>query len=691
MIILLFLQAQVSLGAMNCQRLLAPTEVQNTSFATHASKSFPQYLSFGLETEFDISKNPSILNDYRLSSIPAKEWKTMTLSERVASYEKLRTRFKLIQFLDHWYNLTKLVKLDHTPDWAPASLSIETHGTAEVSGIVKPDFGSFAEITNNISNRYGKGFGQSHVVYPKGLFENLGGYSLFFSDAGQLKILNLGYRKYLSDLKSIPGANLVHYALGPPSEVSRAVILENSHAAEVFGKLGSGGDHRLIYGPALRDDVYPKGLVGFELRHYSTNTEAMINATAELATLLSLNKISVFKEYMNVRMIESKNADRIQEFYPQIDMTKIKRFFAEVEIFLKKKSGSYFVGGAPFSERFFFPLRDWEHNPILNISENPEKMVATISSATKTYASSVVQIVNANQPIETAIQNLQIAVSKWAYEVNLDPLYDQFVKSVLTPAPGNPSMALSKKVNLKDRSQDDKSVRPLDRRQLTEKGQEVEEDPIIFNNLKHQDSRWIGVIYPEDIEKAYLVIEKRKDKTGNLKSHAMFRIDLNKKGRSYLLEMKDGDIGMGTRTNSIYLSISYQLNSKNKANGQSGVDLKDKTNRIAYKAFSADYFLENFGGAELQTVELNLPQDQLPKLLTTYLEKSELESGVDYFSHYENNCASNCYQIMKNVTRMPKTVVGRVLELVSYKAKWALSIFRMNGWLIDNEVEKLVK
>src|SRR5262249_27860936 len=159
-----------------------------------------------------------------------------------------------------------------------------------------------------------------------------------------------GYRRFLDDPKKTPGANLLHYALGPASEQTREFILGAGKAIEEGRSIGSGGAQRLIYGPALRDDVYPKGKVGYELRQYSSSRRAMLAGTWELTQILVDNRIGDFAGYEDVPMINPELAYFLTD--SGLEPAQVRGYVLDIESHLKSKSSFLFTGGASFGERF---------------------------------------------------------------------------------------------------------------------------------------------------------------------------------------------------------------------------------------------------------------------------------------------------------------------------------------------------
>jgi phosphatidylserine/phosphatidylglycerophosphate/cardiolipin synthase-like enzyme len=391
------------------------------------TKEIEGQISYGYEVEFVPEQSPQIFNFYRLPKYSEIQWLKLSPEQRLGEFKSKLAKYpKLLRTILTSLGRMKLEKLKAAPDFLPEKLLIEAHGTVEVVGEVFKDQKEMGDKIRRIVDTLGKGYWQSHVVFPREYGANLSGYVAFSTDHAYLTSLTKSYVKYLRDPESLPGVLLTHYALGPLSQKGFTETVENTEKSLLGKSIGKGGTQRLINGPALRDDVYPDGLVGMELRQFSLRHEEMLKEVNLATHLLVKNQMFLFNTFKETQLLDFK----VYEQLSQESASTWSKFFKRMGRYLEHTSASVAVGGASYEHRLLMPLRDWKNHPIVqNAGLSPKEIAAAearIDKATLEFKSEVDQIIANNLSEKDSVVALRISISKWAYDSGLEPLFANF-------------------------------------------------------------------------------------------------------------------------------------------------------------------------------------------------------------------------------------------------------------------------
>ena len=684
MILPLLFSATISLaGGLECSQLFPDSLGKKLSPSVPIKPGFlaEEAISYGLEIEYDVKTNPKILADYIPAKMDLSKWIQMSLPERAKYVQQSLGKSKLEKSVKHLLGTFVLFRMPDAPTWLPEQVTVETHGTVEISGVITNTYQGLDDISFKLESRLGKGFYQSHVVFVPNKASGLAGFALFDADRSEVQVLSQGYEKHLERPDFAPGANLLHYALGPLSEKSLASILKAGQSALNGDSVGSGGSQRLIYGAALRDDVYPEGKVGYELRQYSSNRAALMKGTWELTEILAENRTADFQQYESVKMIEWDLAGQMVSDPKRITLARVQQYLHSIENYLKQQSSFVVTGGARFDERFLFPLRDWEQNPVVAKSLNSIEAKAQIHAATQEYIAEFQEIILGNVAPADGIRTLQIAMGKWAFNSGLAPLFDLYAKSDLNvdAIPWNAQKPIVRGpfvgVPLKA---DTESLRLWTTLQKAKLGIADSADTISFYNLIHDNSKFATIIKPSDIVDAALITQ-RWDSRGKKLAHVMIKIDF-KKTSVNMYEQTPTGLGRHLTTDSIILTVSFQ-NSQAENGQEIRSGFRDNSRAISFRAFNG---ADSDFTRTATTEAMALTPEQVSDLLKDYIEMAEARGGNEAFNLDRNNCATNCYQLVSEAVHnrsIPRQIVETLLRVVDFDAKWTSKLFHLNGWI----------
>jgi hypothetical protein len=377
------------------------------------SRVFSQGLTYGLEIEFSVEKNIQILNDYKPyekkedgSKWTDKQWQALSLEQRKFEFLKPRN------------NSSFLIKLKSAPDYLPKSLHHEKHGTHEMTNFVFQTSEDFINARTILTERYGLGAVQAHVVGPTQTVNlNLLSFTVFMSDHAQLKSLENGFRKYLVDHTHIPAANFTHYVLGPQNYQ----IIAKSKSSILLAMSGDANnvisDTKLYSSSAIRGSIYnDNGLsFGVEHRQYSYDHSGIDQAVQKSTFAFNKNN---YADYLNMDIHIVDEVSRYPELAKKygFDFNKTQLRLKKIELYLHERFEN------TYDLRFFYPLRKWDIHPIILRLPPQEQSLATekIMIAERNYILEYKRILSAENLTDAEIlTQLRTAVAKWSYEADL--------------------------------------------------------------------------------------------------------------------------------------------------------------------------------------------------------------------------------------------------------------------------------
>lgn len=371
-------------------------------------------ISFGLEVEFDLTRNPKIIEDYRAENISEKKWMSF-------SYEEKR---------HHILNKSKfmnLVKMSTAPQWLPQELWRENSGNFELTDVVFQNYSDWKRALEESKKRYGIGAAQAHIVYnPIKVSGSLTGFVAFSGDLAQVSILEKGYQKYLQDFNKIPGNNLAHSVLGPMSGegINSTQKFENKIRASSKIINETGGKYFLS--TVLRGGIYGnKSLVGFELRQFNFDYQSLDVEVKNTLDLINKNLFEKFRPYEKFSETYQQIIARLHNEYDHKDLLWI----ANLERASLKNKNFYL--------NIVFLFKDWKSHPILKTlpMEDQLRVRTNIVEKEGQLISEMNQVLQQQNLSEKEVQKLiRVLVAKYFYELNLSNFFKNEYQRILLSA-----------------------------------------------------------------------------------------------------------------------------------------------------------------------------------------------------------------------------------------------------------------
>ncbi|MBS1961518.1 MAG: hypothetical protein JST04_04840 [Bdellovibrionales bacterium] len=385
-------------------------------------------LSYGLELEFELSRAPNIVKYYRRFDIPEFAWNKMSDEARIKA---LNDTTPNRSWWRNWLTVVKKNKLQRIsggPEWLPKTLTIEGHGTYEVNGVIRNTIDELTEARKQYEDLFGPGSLQVHVVFPKSRITGAAGYMVYKSDESIITNLEISYEKYLKNPKKKPARRLIYWALGPMSEWNRQFFLANERVATLPKKFPKLGGRRLISGPVLRDDAYPAGYLGFELRQFAEGATDLIDEAEDLTVHLEKGTLKQFTAYENVELV---SLELIPKYFARTGKSGSgppaawQAFFQSIGDELEKTFYFKIAGGARGRERFLIPLRDWENYPAVQALPKGERatVIADLRAAGDAYHARVEEIMNGKGTLAEKIDDLRVAIGEWSDRAKLSRVF----------------------------------------------------------------------------------------------------------------------------------------------------------------------------------------------------------------------------------------------------------------------------
>ncbi len=380
-------------------------------------------VSYGIEVEYEIHENPRLLEYYRPSTIDEVNWLKLSIQERIAvldqQHESKNLLGKAKDLIDH----PSLLRLSNAPRILPQQLIGEMHGTYELNGLIEDTLKDVKKKYSMLQSLLGDGYIQGHVVFPETDIRGATGYTVFESDRSQFSSLIRGYLKYLDKPESTPGQNILHYALSPMNERSRKAFLRIEGWSNEGRKIKRIRGSRLINGPALRGDVYPKGFVGFELRQYGKRFDDMIESMDDLSSELVGSSLAAYSPFSEVETVHKGLLDST------LNPTQHKSAIAVLQKAKKQMLSSFplpFYRKDGAIERFLIPFRPWEIYPLVTRLSPHEKILAIsrIQTARNQFIQTLTDLDNPQIDAKTLQRSVLIAIARWAYESHLNDLFE---------------------------------------------------------------------------------------------------------------------------------------------------------------------------------------------------------------------------------------------------------------------------
>lgn len=387
-------------------------------------------ISFGLELEFELRRAPQLTRYYRRFDISEKKWLEMSEKDRVKSLEETDPRRSFVRGVLTLFKRNKLVRISGGPDFLPEFLVIENHGTYEVNGVIADTIEELRRARSKIEDLFGRGSLQVHVAFPRSPVSGATGYMVYKTDESVILHLENSYARYQKDPTKTPARRLVYWALGPMSETNRAFYLKNEQIANQGRKLEATKRRRLITGPVLRDEPYPEGYLGFELRQDAENAPDLINEAEWLGERLKNGTLGEFQAF---EATEQVSLELIPKFLSRHAISGQHTaeswvvFFKTIGKNIEDTFPYRIAGGSRGSERLLIPLRNWENYPALARLDPVlrNEVIRDLGAATADFTRSIDDLMDSSGDISDKVLKVRIAVAKWADSARLSRIFIQ--------------------------------------------------------------------------------------------------------------------------------------------------------------------------------------------------------------------------------------------------------------------------
>lgn len=367
-------------------------------------------VTFGLEIEFDLVKNPKVLEDYRPQKTSELKWKGLSFQDKL---EIVKNKDKV----------KHLVKISTAPKWLPESLIREATGTFELTGVVFNSFSTWKKALKESEIRYGRGAAQTHLVFDRKEIEGgLSGFVAFSGDKAQLEKLEEGYLKHLEDPQKIPGTNLLHFVLGPMN--GEGLRATNDFESKIMsGKTiqnETGGKY--YFSTVLRGGIYGENdKIGFELRQFNFDYPALIREVENTKKLLNDTHLIEFKKYAHFYELKDKIEERLRQDYGLQETQWLES--------LKRASGqnmNFYYNVVSF-------LKDWKNHPILESLPLKDKieMRTRIVAKESELMKNLNHILATAKSFKTLNEQVRVELARHFYELGLTKLFIQEHQRVL--------------------------------------------------------------------------------------------------------------------------------------------------------------------------------------------------------------------------------------------------------------------
>ena len=431
-------------------------------------KSDPKnQLSFGLEAEINMRENPRVALFYRTPDLSEADWLVLPEANRI----QLATEHNL-KNLKAKKDTLAFVKLSGSPEVLPKTLTFEGNGNFEIHGQVFNTIFEAQEYIHLVTELFGKASWQGHVAFSNEPAVGAAGYAIFESDLAALSKLETGFNRLQTNPNFWPAKSFVHNSLGPLDELDRVVYIDSERQIGLGADISRGGKARTVMGTNFRGDTYGKGKSGFEVRSFHKDSMALIENMNQLAHILESGNLSQFSSFARMELIEPTLAEKyVGRKNLSLNKDNWNAFFKNISRFIHKDEDNILVGGAPYAERFFFPLREWSNHPALLALEPIEldRARGRIEKATKKYFKAIDEMTLSHfntlalsagalspaigifrklknhlnktkfkQVDSESVRQLLVALANWGHESGLDPILKSFKSRSFALAPQLP-------------------------------------------------------------------------------------------------------------------------------------------------------------------------------------------------------------------------------------------------------------
>lgn len=460
---------------------LYPRGSNNTNFKIPAmsldsqryvGKNKKKPISFRLEIEVNVNKNPMIAKYYYpaklpvkfsqlkpedLVSIPDESWATVNIKEweKVPFEKKVQYCEEYEKKLSREYKVTGYYKLESAPGYLSPELVSKKNGYFEFNGkqMIFGSMDDLKEFSQKFSNDIGEANIHPSIVFPRSSLEGFTGFMVFESDTKILESLHLDFQRVFSATKArktMPqvGGVFVSHSLAPLEGKTIAFYRDQEKRLAAGKKIAvmseiENAEYKLRYAPIVRsvDDKYPtyqEGLISIEMRTEGTPADEPLKKGSMKKSIKKMEQyvellekesgLLIYKQFESPIFVTQQNLRKRlhsilnqttegQKVMSNIDFEKWDYFYekeGKLSNLIRATYPNIDFGESNLSERFLFPLRDWRNYPgIENLdSAEVQKIRNAINEATVNYIKGI------NEEIESGsidLNRLRVLITTWGY------------------------------------------------------------------------------------------------------------------------------------------------------------------------------------------------------------------------------------------------------------------------------------
>jgi hypothetical protein len=360
-------------------------------------------ITFGYELEFVPEKALGLLEYYKTFEFSDATWKALPREKRLAHAKEAVAKRSL--------RTVALIKMAGAPDFLSRTLTVEANGRVELSSnAIEESVDGTVNRLEWVFEHLGPASIQAHAAFrEKGFSEMAPGAHNFMRadfDLGQTEALAKGYESYLSK-GTIPGRNLSHPSLGVPDSITQARSLDSLTKGKSTRAVDA--EAKLIYGTVFRPDLYGNDKIGFEIRSCHNRIPCIRKKLERLTSRLSRSFDSYVALHDEV-VVSSELFQRLPD--------DVREVFHEAGETAARNGIDSATGGAPYEQRFMYPLLPWEDRVLLRglTPKGFEVFKVKNGAAQAEFIRRVRELGASKIAGNELLDQLQIAVAKWAHE-----------------------------------------------------------------------------------------------------------------------------------------------------------------------------------------------------------------------------------------------------------------------------------
>lgn len=396
-------------------------------------------MTFGLEAEFTVTKNPNIVLDFCPEDEDERVWEAMPWKERM---------HHLLSWKQRMFGVAStrrvcLRRMSDRPRQLPETLSLEANGVFEYRS---PSFARLPDLARYLialTRTYGPAQLQGHVVFQKQPLNGLTGYTIAEADRALLLNLRDEWTAHQTR-KRVPATHFISAFLAPLNHEQLREVAQGER------DLAAGADTPLcpkyLYAPALRSGkTYGNPLLaGLEIRQWDFPNvgEAPLPGRAGLLVesmavcaqfLASEEKFASLAPFAWTQLV---TYDKAMQWLLAEECGSAPEWSAYVERIgnlVATRNGKSYRTDPRLA--FLAPLRPWQDHLFLNAlsADDADDIRRAWRTATRTYVQTLWEL----QKLDDAnlLAGLRVAVATWAVQSRLSEAAEAWFRNLAQNPP----------------------------------------------------------------------------------------------------------------------------------------------------------------------------------------------------------------------------------------------------------------